>query len=146
MNIINDKVDIPLYPGYKLTKEFEIIGKKGYPLAICGHTHKYVNVYVNNKTAILYIYRAIALVYVDGYFDGAWVDHIDNNPLNNHPSNLRWTTPLENNWYYKKSKIPNKEESLLNKINMYKNQIQICKNKIINLESQLKEAQRLCLE
>lgn len=30
------------------------------------------------------------------YFDGAVIDHIDTDPRNNHPSNLRWVTTKEN--------------------------------------------------
>lgn len=30
------------------------------------------------------------------YFEGAHIDHIDTDKLNNHPSNLRWVTPKEN--------------------------------------------------
>lgn len=30
------------------------------------------------------------------YFEGAVIDHIDTNHLNNHPSNLRWVTSKEN--------------------------------------------------
>lgn len=44
--------------------------------------------------------RWIALTYPElvqnKYFDGAEIDHIDTNRLNNHPSNLRWVTPKEN--------------------------------------------------
>lgn len=31
------------------------------------------------------------------YFEGAHIDHIDTDRLNNHPSNLRWVTKRENN-------------------------------------------------
>ena len=31
------------------------------------------------------------------WFPGAYIDHIDTNKLNNHPSNLRWVTVKENN-------------------------------------------------
>lgn len=44
--------------------------------------------------------RWIALTYPElvqnEFFEGAQIDHIDTNPMNNHPSNLRWTTPKEN--------------------------------------------------
>lgn len=30
------------------------------------------------------------------YFPGAQIDHIDTDPMNNHPSNLRWVTPKGN--------------------------------------------------
>lgn len=43
----------------------------------------------------------IALTYPElienEYFDGAYIDHIDTDRLNNHPSNLRWVTPADNN-------------------------------------------------
>ena len=38
------------------------------------------------------IHRLVAEVYNPGYFDGAHVDHIDNNPHNNHYTNLQWCT------------------------------------------------------
>ena len=37
-------------------------------------------------------HRMVAEVWVDGYFEGAHVDHIDCNKSNNHPSNLQWCT------------------------------------------------------
>jgi hypothetical protein len=33
------------------------------------------------------------------------VDHIDGDPFNNHVSNLRWVTHLQNNFAYKKQKL-----------------------------------------
>lgn len=45
--------------------------------------------------------RWIAITYPElvqnEYFDGAIIDHIDTDPLNNHPLNLRWVTPSGNN-------------------------------------------------
>ena len=87
---------IPLYPGYFLSSDFKIIGKKGKPLSESGEQYKLVNVFTD-KQRILYVHRAIALVHVAGYFEGAVVDHIDRNPRNNNPSNLRWVTPAQNN-------------------------------------------------
>ena len=40
----------------------------------------------------LLIHRIVAEVYCSGYFEGAHVDHIDNNKLNNHYTNLQWCT------------------------------------------------------
>ena len=42
-------------------------------------------------------HRMVAELYVPGYFEGAHVDHIDNNPLNNHYTNLQWCTQEYNN-------------------------------------------------
>lgn len=45
--------------------------------------------------------RWIAITYPElvqnEYFEGAEIDHIDTDRLNNHPSNLRWVTRKENN-------------------------------------------------
>lgn len=38
----------------------------------------------------------IGKYFVPGYFDGAVIDHIDSNPLNNNPNNLQWITQSDN--------------------------------------------------
>lgn len=78
-------------------KTFQFMGKPAKNYLFSGDPYQFVNVYVNGKSGVLYLHRAIALVHVEGYFDGAWVDHIDRNPYNNNPKNLRWVTPAENN-------------------------------------------------
>lgn len=42
------------------------------------------------------IHRLVALHFVDGYFEGAEVDHLDTNSLNNVWTNLKWVTRVEN--------------------------------------------------
>jgi hypothetical protein len=42
------------------------------------------------------IHRLVAENFVDGYFDGAVVNHIDGNNKNNNASNLEWTTIADN--------------------------------------------------
>ena len=43
-----------------------------------------------------YVHRLIAHMFVDGYFDGAEVDHINTNPSDNRIDNLRWVTSKDN--------------------------------------------------
>lgn len=44
----------------------------------------------------IYIHRAVAFAFVPGYFEGAQVNHIDENPHNNRWDNLEWVTPKQN--------------------------------------------------
>ena len=44
----------------------------------------------------VYLHRIIAYLYVTGYSKELFVDHIDNNPQNNYPSNLQYLTNREN--------------------------------------------------
>lgn len=41
-------------------------------------------------------HRLIALTWCGGYFDGAWVDHLNGIRDDNRPENLQWVTPSEN--------------------------------------------------
>ena len=44
----------------------------------------------------LYVHRAVAKAFVPGYFEGAQVNHIDENRQNNIFDNLEWVTAKEN--------------------------------------------------
>ena len=90
---------IPKYDGYKLRVRdggYEIIGKTGRPLSFSDNNsgrHLFCCACINGKPVNLYLHRAVALVYHhDSYFEGAQADHIDGNPRNNLPSNVRWVT------------------------------------------------------
>lgn len=48
------------------------------------------------KTYKRFVHRLVARAFVDGYFEGATVDHIDGNRLNNLPENLEWVSLAEN--------------------------------------------------
>ena len=48
------------------------------------------------KSVFLKVHRCVAFEFVDGYFDGAVVNHKDGNKLNNVAENLEWTTQKEN--------------------------------------------------
>lgn len=42
------------------------------------------------------VHQLVAMYFIDGYFNGAVVDHKDNNKLNNDVSNLQWVSQREN--------------------------------------------------
>lgn len=50
----------------------------------------------NNIHKDFQIHRLVGKYFVDGYFDGAEIDHKDKNIHNNHYSNLEWVTHKEN--------------------------------------------------
>ena len=132
-------INIPFYDGYKLTSDFKVIGKTGRYLSEIDTNntgYKFVNVRINGKNGILYLHRAIALVHVSGYFEGAYVDHKDGNPFNYDPTNLRWVTPSENTRYskfkarFKLSKIQMRIKKLEKTLEKLKNEEQLIKKTI----------------
>lgn len=54
----------------------------------------YLTVTINGKCE--YVHRIIASEFVDGWFEGAEVDHINGNKKDNRPENLEWVTKQEN--------------------------------------------------
>ena len=48
----------------------------------------------------LSIHRAVAMMYVDNPDNKPFVNHIDENKLNNHYTNLEWVTDAENKQYW----------------------------------------------
>lgn len=55
-----------------------------------------VQLYDNHRRKRYFIHRLVAHVFVDGYFEGAQVNHIDMDRTNNCADNLEWVTPSEN--------------------------------------------------
>lgn len=51
---------------------------------------------VGGKFIRFRVHRAVAQAFVAGEFEGAEVDHLDGNKLNNRPDNLQWITKSEN--------------------------------------------------
>lgn len=62
------------------------------------NTRGYEDVFLckNCKPKHFKVHRLVAHMFIDGYFDGADVDHIDTDRTNNHVSNLRWCSRKEN--------------------------------------------------
>ena len=63
-----------------------------------GNPLKYLNIILcrDGEQVTKSIHRLVAEAFVDGYFDGAVVNHIDGDNRNNHYTNLEWVTQLEN--------------------------------------------------
>jgi hypothetical protein len=51
----------------------------------------------NGKKKNVYIHRLVTHAFIDNHNNKGYVDHIDNNKLNNKIPNLRWVTSKENN-------------------------------------------------
>jgi hypothetical protein len=62
----------------------------------CINGYLQVSIRRDGVTYWLKVHQAVARGFVPGFFDGATVDHLDGNKLNNVASNLEWVTSSEN--------------------------------------------------
>ena len=72
-----------------------------------------VSLFKDNKEKNCKVHRLVALHFIDGYFESAVVNHIDENKQNNHYTNLEWCTIAYNNKYN------DKDQRYAKKIDMY---------------------------
>ena len=102
MTMIEVFKDIPEYGGLYQASNFGRVysnynggrflklttSSKGYHrITLCGE--------LENKN--VFVHRIIAALYVEGYREDLYVNHIDENKTNNHYTNLEWCTAAENN-------------------------------------------------
>lgn len=79
---------------YSLSKN-----KKGYPQ---------VRIYVNSVKTCQKIHKLVMISFKQNeYFEGAVINHIDGNKLNNRLDNLEWCTPSENQKHAYKNNLLN---------------------------------------
>lgn len=93
-------------PNYYIREDGEVINQKtGRVLkqAIDSHGYKICNIprVTRRKNGKVYnkvqtIHRMVALAFVEGYFEWAVVNHLDEDKTNNSVDNLEWCTNLEN--------------------------------------------------
>lgn len=85
-----DHITIDVYNGKERKRTF-----KGKMLKQEILPSGYVNIRIVAYPHIV-VHRAVALAFVPGHFDGAQVNHIDENKQNNRADNLEWVTPKQN--------------------------------------------------
>lgn len=60
------------------------------------NTYHFVSLWKNNKSETKYVHRLVALHFIPKIKGKDFVNHIDENKLNNNVSNLEWCTDMEN--------------------------------------------------
>jgi len=94
--------DIEGYEGHYLVKDAgEMASLKHGGHRILRPTLNYngylvVNLYKDGKRVTHYVHRLVAMAYCKGEEEGLTVNHIDENKLNNHASNLEWIPQGDN--------------------------------------------------
>ena len=92
------RISTSTYKGKPYRKEYDV-PERYKQLKNLKSNNVYFRVRIYHKPGIATTYdvhRLVAELYVDGYFEGAHVDHIDCNKQNNHYTNLQWCTKKYN--------------------------------------------------
>lgn len=79
-----------IWSNYKKELKVPQVYKSGY---------LFVTLYKNGKGTIFLIHRLVALAFVPGWFEGAVVNHKDEDKTNNRVDNLEWCDQRYNNNY-----------------------------------------------
>lgn len=91
--------EIPGWPGYEVSNHGRVFGRRlNRILKISFDRRGYPRVYLNRtgKPQPQPVHRLVAMLFVEGYFDGAVVNHKDGNKRNNFAHNLEWVTSAQN--------------------------------------------------
>lgn len=89
------------FEDYGVTSDGKIISYKyKNPHILKGYYNKYgyqyVDLCMNNKIYRFGVHQLVAKAFVQGWFEGAVVNHKDGNTSNNNYTNLEWITQKEN--------------------------------------------------
>jgi len=86
------EIDINTGRFYKIVSDTPILLKQNNDR----YGYRCLNLCKDNKRKKYLIHRLVALAFIPNPENKPFIDHIDNNSLNNHISNLRWATFSEN--------------------------------------------------
>tara|TARA_R110000822_G_scaffold18279_2_gene60575 strand:- start:14 stop:466 length:453 start_codon:yes stop_codon:yes gene_type:complete len=91
-------MEIAGYEDYLIYEDGGVYNKKYNRFLKPGSSRRYKNIglYKNKKRKTFAIHRLVALHYIPNPENKLEVDHISRDKSNNHVSNLRWSTRLEN--------------------------------------------------
>jgi len=84
------------YPNYKISSFGRIKSKIILKNILNGKGYLQVNLSSNGKIKISLVHRLVANAFLKNPKEKPYINHIDNNPKNNHLSNLEWCTQREN--------------------------------------------------
>lgn len=79
------------------TKSFQYKTPRIMRPQLTGQGYLSVGLHKNNQTKIFMVHRLVARCFIPNTDEKPAIDHIDGQPFNNHVSNLRWVSNLENN-------------------------------------------------
>lgn len=96
-----DSKNIPDFEGYRITRQGQLLNKKGYSLKVyTQHGYERLTLWKmidgEKKGFNLRMHRLVAEAFVPNPEGKPFVNHIDGNKKNNHASNLEWVSNKEN--------------------------------------------------
>lgn len=87
------------HPDYLISDQGRVLSLKREPIVMIPSTNHqgYRRIMLDGKWC--QVHRLVAKAFVSGWFEGAVVNHLDENPGNNNADNLEWCTYSRNNSY-----------------------------------------------
>lgn len=89
---------IPGFPGYTVSDDGQVMGKRGRLLSPCvAHSgHLRVNLYTKGRSQAMFVHRLVLLAFKGPRPDGQYCRHLNGVPTDNRLANLAWGTKSEN--------------------------------------------------
>jgi hypothetical protein len=95
---MDDFKDIAGYPNYKINRNGECVGSRGWILKPAKNENGYYRyrLYLNGESKKILVHRLVGLTFLPNPLGLATVNHKDENKANNCVQNLEWMTLVEN--------------------------------------------------